>query len=622
MRRLLLLPVLAIGLLLVTPGLAQAEDETGNLEVQVTLESRQKLPDDVLDELWSRIRIAGKCRGEKIAKSKFKVWPSGDASSRVIVAKDVPAVKCGVFFRVNDAKGRADVKVKAGGTGKGEATIQVTWARVSVDRLEEGDVAFLEWLDDGEREKVDLSTEPQIVPSRDYVFVLEHSGDRFDMASARSLKGDKVFQPYGTLVFNERAMVEGMRIVLDGKKRFAKDKMVLPARRWAMRLEAPGHRATEQTIDLKPGATYKWTRPLAKAKPGEVTLAVTGPDAWTIEVDGEPVETADAIEVDTGRHRIAVKAPGWKTVTERVELEERQKLSLEFALTPAPIKVTVGSLPEGTEVLLHPKGGEKTPWEVTDGAATDELAPGRYLVLVEAPDCEPWQESLDLQIGDEDLVLTPELLSNVIVLLWQGIPSGASLTVQEGTKAPRKVQVVDGRARAKVDAVRVVWTLRKTGMLTIEEALDLRPGEAERKVAVAMEKDPAFHTRIRRIAFAGGTGVLAVTGVALLGGSGASYKLAETEHEDYLSLSDSDEILAAKDRRDAAMAAGTGQSAAGWIFVGAAVGTGAAWLVTEIIGMQGGGKSKTGRPAPEVAPTVGPADEDGEGLIFGVVGRW
>lgn len=613
-RALLLLPALLLALAVAAPAVAD-EAEAGSIEIDLRLTSSQNLPEDVLDVLWKQVKVAGTCKGKKIKKKNIDFWPSGGGpAQRVVTIKDAPGPgMCAVAFKLHDSKGRVDVKVKPGGTAKGKLALEVSWARVSVKRLEDGDEAALEYGSGEEKKTIDLTTDPRVIASRDYVLVLEQAGTRYDLASARKLKGDKAWDPYGTMVFVERVLVDGLRVSLDGKKRFAKAEMLVPARTWELELTAPGHRSTSQTVKLKPGATWRWTRPLAKATPATVRVAVTGPEQWTLEVDGEEATLDDGVvKIDTGKHRVAVKADGWSTSTQRVELEERQKLELEFTLEPRAITVVFEPLPEGATVSLKIKGGDTLTWEVADGKASGELLPGRYLAAIEAPDRLPWQEELRLEIGDPDQALSPDLPSTVVELLWSGLPSGAVLTVKEGDEEPKRVAIDDGEARAKVDAVRVVWTASKTGMLTIEEVLDLEPGDAEMELPVAMEVDPTFAQKVRTIAFSGAAGGLAAVGVALLAGSGGQYATATEAHQEYLDASDPDDIVDAKERRDAAVQAGQGAEITGWVMVGAAVGTGAAGLITYLI------TRNQGQPPPVealFAPTP-------EGAVVGIVGRW
>ena len=611
-------PFLSCLLLLLSASIAPpafADDvETGSIEIDLRLSSQQKVPEDVLEVLWSEVKVAGTCGGKKISRETIDFWPSdGGPAQRVVTVKDARVGSCAVAFKLFDQKGRVDLRVKSGGTAKGKLTLQSSWARVSVKQLQEGDTALLEYGAGDDKKAIELSTEPQVVPSRDYVVVVEQAGERYDIVSARGLKGDKSWQVYGTIVFVDRVLVDGLKVSLDGKKRFAKAEMVVPARDWDLELTAPGYRSTAQTVKLKPGATWRWTRPLAKATPATVRLVVTGPEDWTLEVDGEPVEVEEGVcRIDTGKHRVAVLADGWKTELQRIDLQEGQESELEFALVPRQIAVVYDSLPQGATVSLKIKGGDTLTLDVADGKASGELAPGRYLATVEAPDHVTWREELVLEIGDPDQTLTPELPSTVVELRWTGLPSGVVLTVKEGDDEVRRVAVQDGEARAKVQAVRVVWQASKTGLLPVEDALDLKPGADTMEIPVAMEVDPAFADKVRLIAFASAGGGLAVVGIAALAGSGGQYAAANAAHQEYLDASDPGDIVDAKERRDAAVKAGQGAEATGWIMVGAAAGTGVAGLITYLV------THKQDKPPPVqalVAPTEG-------GVVLGFSGRW
>jgi hypothetical protein len=367
-------------LLLLSASIARraiaGDGETGSIEIDLRLASQQNLPEDVLDVLWSEVKVAGTCGGKKISKKTIDFWPSdGGPSQRVVTVKDARVGSCAVAFKLFDQKGRVDIKVKSGGTAKGKLALQASWARVSVKRLLEGDKALLEYGAGDAKKAIELSTESKVVASRDYVVVVEQAGARHDITSARGLKGDKAWDVYGTIEFVERALVDGLKVSLDGKKRFAKAQMILPARTWELELTAPGHRSTSQTVKLKAGATWRWTRPLSKAKPATVRLSVQGPEQWTVEVDGEAVEVSDGTcRIDTGKHRVAVLADGWKTELQKVDLAELQKVELEFTLGPRQIAVVYDALPEGATVSLKVKGGDTLSWQVNPSYSPSRAA--------------------------------------------------------------------------------------------------------------------------------------------------------------------------------------------------------------------------------------------------------
>lgn len=605
---------LLLALAATTPALVAAEESApGSIEVELRLTSDQDLPEDVLEVLWKQVQVAGTCSGEKIPRSRIDLWPSGQGpAQKIVTIKEVTPGTCAVAFKLEDSKGRVDLKVKPGSPAKGKLALAVAWARASVGRLVPGDKAFLEYGAGESKRSIELSAEPQVIPSRDYVLVMESGGERFDILSARALTGEQSWELYGTLVFAERVLLPALEIGLDGKRRPATPEMLLPARSWSVELRASGYRAATETVVLKPGATWRWTRPLVRATPGTVTLKVSGPAAWTVEIDGLPVDAAGPFKVDTGSHALSLKAPGWKSVIEKIEVQEEQDLRLEFTLEPSPIRVDLSGLPEGTSVVVKVKGGETLAWDVGAGKAGGELLPGRYLVVVEAPERLPWQHELRLATGDGPQSLAPELPTTVVDVRWTGLPSGAALTVQEEGKEPRKVDVADGEATARVDAVRVVWTAQCRGMLALEDALDLEPGAPAQEVPVEMLPDPSYQTKVRTIAFASAGGGLAAIGIALLAGSGGSYATATEAHEEYLALTDPAEIVSAKERRDKALATGRGAEATGWIMVGSAAGTGVAGLVTWLI-------TRSKGEAPPVEALLAPRQG---GAVLGLAGRW
>ena len=79
-----------------------------------------------------------------------------------------------------------------------------------------------------------------------------------------------------------------------------------------------------------------------------LALSVFEPEASkvTIEVDGEPAETGEPIELDAGEHTVVATAAGYQEFRETFTLNEAERKALEITMTKATADVVEGPVEE------------------------------------------------------------------------------------------------------------------------------------------------------------------------------------------------------------------------------------------------------------------------------------
>ena len=145
-------------------------------------------------------------------------------------------------------------------------------------------------------------------------------------------------------------------------------------------------------------------RLLREMRPAIARLTlVLDPQTTEVFVDGEPVEGPAAptrvIELDPGRHRLVLSAPGYATLNEEIAVlsgaeEERR---YELVLLPARPATLVVDAPEDAVVSVDRD-------EIGRGHVEHQLAAGTYELFVRAPGRALFQRTLTLAEGERLIV--------------------------------------------------------------------------------------------------------------------------------------------------------------------------------------------------------------------------
>ncbi len=456
MRSKILLLLIAAATLWSTPA---AADDPGKARVTIHLESSQSIPEDVRDGLFDKLKVAIRCDGKKISEDEFKVGkPRKKPEIRGLSASKLPPGSCTVLAGIDDNKARVALKIKSGKTATGKVVIKLGWARVAVDQLLDGDKAFLVWTDKKDRAKaLPLTTEPLLVTLRDYSYVLEHDGERLDPVELSRLKGDTTIKPYGSIAFSNGVLIDGAQITVDGEVVEADgNTLTLPLGKHTVEVAAVARRPVSKDVTLKAGKPYRWSTRLSKAKPGKITFEVDGPDTWTLSIDTVETDAAEEAVLDTGPHVISISADGYDTLTETLTVEEREKRTASFTLTPTAIALTLSPLPEGAKLRIAPTGGSAEDIDVSGDSITKKLAPGQYAIHVEAEDFVSFDQKVTLNIGEGSRSLEVDMPSMVVRVTWTGasvgsvaVPGGAGHGAAAAAGQPRRHRQGQGLRRRR-----------------------------------------------------------------------------------------------------------------------------------------------------------------------------
>ncbi|MCS6911825.1 MAG: PEGA domain-containing protein [Myxococcales bacterium] len=237
-----------------------------------------------------------------------------------------------------------------------------------------------------------------------------------------------------------------------------------------LRLELPGYRPLEQTIQVSRNATFTFT-----LQPAPAILQVRTPAAQDaaqgaeVYVDGSLVGQLPLDkEVDAGRHLVEVRKPGFKVYSESVEVKSGERRPLWVKLEP---EQRVGSLLVSADVPQAMVLVDGVP-RGTAPVLVEQLAEGEHLVEVRRPEegAEPWRQQVRVQAGQQVQVLArpgpPKPRGGSLLVV---APEGADVII-DGTQSGKANQVFhDLTPGEHIVDVRVPDREPVTRRVTIEE---------------------------------------------------------------------------------------------------------------------------------------------------------
>jgi hypothetical protein len=372
----------------------------GTIEVTLSLMSAipEALPVESGVEFWPQLRTVASCGEEKLPASSIKVTEIEDSPlSRLVTVESVLPIKCQLGMSLWGVETSTTHAVQAQQTSTAAATLELSWALLSVARVDGGDRAQLVRQDDqGKESTTSLSSKPRLLASGPGSVVLQHSGKAFEITDLADIAGSVVVDPYGTLAFPEDVQIEGVALTLNGATRKFNPELLLPVGVWKVGLSAPGTHPVERTVAIRSGERSTWSGTLSGIAPAQVTLTVSGPAEWKLSINGKQSEAAASVELAPGKYRFEVSATGWASKSEELELSEGQQTSLSFELSADPIAVRFTGLVSGSKLTLTDEGGK-----ATEAAASGEhqvvLPVGRYSWKVEAKDRSPAEGTFELK---------------------------------------------------------------------------------------------------------------------------------------------------------------------------------------------------------------------------------
>lgn len=165
----------------------------------------------------------------------------------------------------------------------------------------------------------------------------------------------------------------------------------------------------------------------------------------------------------------------------------------EVVTPPAPRPPT-GSLqpmgrPEGARVRLVYREEEGVVHQGALGDHFPELAPGRYLLEVEAAGFLPWSQEVEVW-PDRHVLLPVELSSRQAELVLEGDPGGGTLSCRDCPEELRELGVLSGARELEIPPGTYHFQLALEGYLPHEEEVRLEAGE-KRSVRIGLRARPA-----------------------------------------------------------------------------------------------------------------------------------
>jgi len=185
---------------------------------------------------------------------------------------------------------------------------------------------------------------------------------------------------------------DGVAVYLNGQKsryltRRGRVRLYLEPKQYVVRVEKAGLWAADQTADVRRG---KDTQLTFKLIPAKGTLIVRGaPPGTEVLVDGTAIGAASdgafsSANIDPGKHTVALKKDGFRTIQADYSFEPGQSVTVEGAMQSlsGSLKIEVTPLVEGLQVRVVREG--ETREQVVSGSEVS-LAEGNYRVTGSAP---------------------------------------------------------------------------------------------------------------------------------------------------------------------------------------------------------------------------------------------
>lgn len=302
-------------------------------------------------------------------------------------------------------------------------------------------------------------------------------------------------------------------IDIDGGFTFAlADHYLMRPGEYQLNASAEGYRSLQQDFTVGP-EDHQLLQLTMEKLPGHLEVS-TAPPGAEVMVDGQPAGTTPLVvrDLSPGSHKIVVQAARYLPASSEVLIEgldHTQPLSL--TLEPAWGQVQLNSNPGGAEVTVAGESRGTTP-------LTTELLASGETVKVSLSGYKPWQQSLNVAIGDTLEVPLIELQPADGTLLLSSTPSGATITVDGrylGT-TPMELELSPGETHQ--------LSLFYNGYSTTKQSLSLIPGE-RRELAVELNANLG---EIRVVATPADAAVW-IDGV-LRGTQGQTFKLPARPH--------------------------------------------------------------------------------------------
>lgn len=259
--------------------------------------------------------------------------------------------------------------------------------------------------------------------------------------------------------------------------------------------QPPGEGRRRASLNLRLGAILTGLALFCSA--GIAWFLLTGkaiyleirPAGARVEISGGlHLRLADRILMRPGEYRLQISAPGYRTLTQNLDVGEDQNQHYSYILKRLPGHLAVSSTPvSGADVIIDGTARGSTPVTV------DGLEYGTHHVRIQADRYLPHEEDVDIEGLDHTRKLAAHLAPAWADVNLQSMPPGAAVYVddkQTGT-TPLKAEILQGEhhLRVKLPAYRA-W--EKTLEVHAGDSVDLSGIQLQPADAVVhLDTDPA-----------------------------------------------------------------------------------------------------------------------------------
>lgn len=229
-----------------------------------------------------------------------------------------------------------------------------------------------------------------------------------------------------------------------------------------------GYHTLEEKVEVTADSDQRFDFVLRKL-PGLVDVVTLPVDGAVISVDGEPVGTTPAndLEIEAGPHTLTLKAPRHLPTTLPIVVEGAGKQQrVEVELVPAWAPVTLDSVPAAAAVLVDGMELGETP-------GTFELDAGMRTIELQLEGHKPWRQKIEV-VADESQELEAIVLEKLDGRLHlETGPPGAQVIVGEASLGHTPLDL--SLASEKLHEI----SLFKRGYELAVRSIELAPGEEQ-----------------------------------------------------------------------------------------------------------------------------------------------
>lgn len=217
---------------------------------------------------------------------------------------------------------------------------------------------------------------------------------------------------------------------------------------YELKLILPGYLNIEKIIKIREEGENEFNYQLTK-NTGKILLNIT-PQNAAITIDGKEIYVKE-IELTPGTHSIFVSNPGYRPVTEEVEVKLGETKELNYNLPKNSVPVTLEISPKDATVRINK--------EDFSNHKSFELAPGTWIIEIEKEGYYSIDETVTLKLGEslrkiyslKEKVGTLQFRVKPITANVKLLKNGKVLDEWEGLKIINGLHVGDYEVECKAD---------------------------------------------------------------------------------------------------------------------------------------------------------------------------